>query len=158
MKRILIAASALLLAVNALAGNLRVLKARTVTLTPDSMEQHDFTVSVVAEPIKMVVIHDETNTVPSHTFSVTVQSDSHNLTQFLPTMAYSPADKPEVLIHSHLPSMPKAEPNRLSFFLTVSPAARDGIKIVLRNRDGRKTHYRINLRDWKEATEQSTGE
>jgi len=154
MKRYLIAVSLLILVTNTFAGNLRVLKNQTVTLTNNNMVKHGFTLNVVAQPIKMIVIHDKTNTVPSHSFAVVVESQAHDLTQFFPTIAYSPAENPEVLIHSYLPSIPEAKPNRLSFVLTVSPAAQDGIKIVLRNRDGRKTHYRINLKDWSKSTEQ----
>jgi len=145
-----------LLNTNALA--LTLVTNNCVILAPVHADQHGFKLTVHTEPIKMLTQQETTNVVTCIGYSLVVESGTHDLTQYIPTMAYSPSDKPDVFIHSYLPSIPDAEASKLSFILTVSPAALPGVRIVLRNRDARKTLYRINLKDWKEATEQSTGE
>ena len=124
-----------------------------VILTPTNAKDHGFKLTVYTEPINMLTQEDTTNIAPCTVYSPVVESKTHDLTQFIPTMAYAPSDNPDMFIHSYLPSMPDATPEKLSFTLTVSPAAQSGMRIVLRNRDARKTVYRINLKDWKITTE-----
>jgi hypothetical protein len=141
---------------NALSGVTLVTDNRVI-LKPTNAKHHGFKLTVYTEPRKMLTQEDTTNFVSCNVYSLVVESTTHDLTQFIPTMAYAPSDNPDMFIHSYLPSMPEAAPEKISFTLTVSPAAESFIIIVLRNRDARKALYRINLRDWKGTTEQESG-
>ena len=139
------------------ASALSLVETSSVTLTPTNAAAHGFTVTVHTGPINMLTQQDNTNVVACIVYSLVVESKTHDLTQFIPTMAYAPSDNPDVFIHSYLPSLPEAAPEKLSFALTVSPVAQSGIRVVLRNRDARKTVYRVNLREWEEITEPESG-
>lgn len=133
------------------ASTLAMVETSSVTLTPTNAADHGFSVTVHTGPISMLTQQGNSNVVTCIVYSLVVESELQDLTQFIPTMAYSPSEKPDVFIHSYIPSMPDAEPGKVSFAFTISPAARAGIRIVLRNRDARETVYRINLKDWRQT-------
>ena len=140
-----------LLCTNALAVTL--LTDNRVILTPANADHHGFKLTVHTDSIDMLTQEETTNFVTCIVYLLVVESTTHDLTQFIPTMAYSPSEKPDEFIHSYLPSIPDAAAGKLSFTLTVSAAVRSGVRIVLRNRDARRTLYRIDLKDWKRITE-----